>query len=530
MTSMRPAPSTSSLVHALLFGAGLLVGGCGDDPSGDDGASACVGGEFCVGDLVCVGGFCIPPGSGETNGDGDPGDGDPGDGDPGDGDPGDGDPGDGDPGDGDPGDGDPGDGDGDPGPCGNGVLEGGETCDDGNATDFDGCDADCQPSTIEALAGGTGFTCISFGGAARCWGTNAHGQLGIDSTEPHGQPAMMLAPITNVGANIEALDCGDDHSCAITSAGDVRCWGSGASGRLGYGNVENIGDGPGEMPPSPVDVGGTPVVVGVGDRHTCVVLDTGETRCWGSNSAGQLGYGNTTTLGDQPGEMPPPPVNVGGTPIQLALGYDYTCALLDTGKVRCWGRNNLGQLGYGNTLDIGDEPGEMPPPDVNLGPGVVVELGASVGRNCARFDNGTVRCWGVGPIGYGTPSGQVGAFPGDMPPPILDLAGSAIQLEIGSIHNCVLLAGGNVRCWGSGTNGQLGYGNWNDIGDQPGEMPPADVDVGGLVTRLGLGALHSCALMQSNEVRCWGAGYANGHGEPLGDDPDEMPPPPVTVY
>ncbi|HVI01156.1 MAG TPA: hypothetical protein VM869_20710, partial [Enhygromyxa sp.] len=354
---------------------------------------------------------------------------------------------------------------------------------------------------------------------------------GIGSTMPHGTPEDLPSPITEVGGTIDTLACGVDHSCVITAAGDLRCWGNGAAGQLGYGNTQNVGDGPGEMPPPPVDVGGTPVLVSLGDQHSCVVLDNGETRCWGYNHAGQLGYGHTETIGDEPGEMPPPAVNVGGTPIQLALGYGYTCALLDTGKVRCWGRNHVAQLGQGHTNDVGDNPGEMPPPDTNLGPNPVTQVDVSVARGCARFDNGTVRCWGTGILGYGNLLDMIGDSPADMPPPVINLAGNAIEVEVGGSHSCALFSTNNVRCWGDNDNGELGTGdNFNDIGDDPGEMPPADVEVGGLATQLGVGVGQSCALTQSNEVRCWGTAYANGQSETLGDDPGEMPPPPVIVY
>jgi cysteine-rich repeat protein len=508
-------------MFGLLLGVSLSAMSCGDDPSGDGGFSACVNGQFCAGDFVCVAGLCVPAG-GETNGDGDPGDGDPGDGDPGDGD-GDGEPGDGEPGDGEPGDGD-GDGDGDP--CGNGVVDDGETCDDGNSNSLDGCDADCQPSEIQLLSAGVGFSCVSFGEGVRCWGANGDGQLGIG----RGFQGVTPKPLTNVGGEVVALDCGDDHSCVITAAGELRCWGSGVDGGLGYGNTNTIGDEADEMPPPPVEVGGTPTLVSVGKNHTCVVLDDGSTRCWGANQWGQLGYEHTESIGDEPGEMPPPPVDVGGTPIQLSLGFRYTCALLDTGTVRCWGWNELGQLGLEHTNTIGDTPGEMPPPAVDVGAGGVAEIGMSGPRSCARFNNGTVRCWGWGPLGYLNNGNPIGDTPGSMPPLVLDLAGNVIDFGVGNEHTCVLLGGGAVRCWGSAINGQLGYGDWNDIGDQPGEMPPADVDVGGVVTSLEMGGTHSCALMDANEVRCWGAGYANGYPDTIGDDPGEMPPMPVPLY
>ena len=98
--------------------------------------------------------------------------------------------------------------------------------------------------------------------------------------------------------------------------------------------------------------------------HTCVLLVGGNVRCWGDGGGGQLGYGNSNDIGDQPGEMPPANVNLGGPVEQLFVGGAHNCALMGDGTLRCWGANNYGQLGYGNTNSVGDQPGEMPPPPV----------------------------------------------------------------------------------------------------------------------------------------------------------------------
>ncbi|MBC8292718.1 MAG: hypothetical protein H8E45_06075, partial [Proteobacteria bacterium] len=82
----------------------------------------------------------------------------------------------------------------------------------------------------------------------------------------------------------------------------------------------------------------SPAAVAVGGYHTCATLDSGIVRCWGYGSSGQLGYGNTDSIGDNEDPVSAGDVNVGGTVVQLAAGLNHTCALLDSGAVRCWGR------------------------------------------------------------------------------------------------------------------------------------------------------------------------------------------------
>src|SRR5690606_29410710 len=104
-----------------------------------------------------------------------------------------------------------------------------------------------------------------------------------------------------------------------------------------------------------VDVGGPVVDIAAGTNHTCALLDGGALRCWGRNDVGQLGYGHTRNIGDDEAPASAGDVDVGGAVVKLALGGDHGCALLDTGAVRCWGRGYEGQLGHGVPHDRGDD-------------------------------------------------------------------------------------------------------------------------------------------------------------------------------
>jgi alpha-tubulin suppressor-like RCC1 family protein len=162
----------------------------------------------------------------------------------------------------------------------------------------------------------------------------------------------------------------------------VKCWGEGANGALGYGNTENIGDD--ELPSSVgvVDVGAAVAELSAGGGHTCAGLADGNVRCWGIGINGQLGYAATETIGDDETPSSAGNVDVGGTVMQVAAGGSHTCALLATGRVRCWGLGFDGRLGYGNTDSIGDDETPESEGDVNVG-GDVVEIAAGARHTCA---------------------------------------------------------------------------------------------------------------------------------------------------
>ena len=143
------------------------------------------------------------------------------------------------------------------------------------------------------------------------------------------------------GRTAIAITGGGNHTCAILDNGSVRCWGRGVNGRLGYGNTRNdrrrrnAGLGRAGRPRR----GRTAVAITAGGYHTCAILDNGTVRCWGDGGTGQLGYGNNKDIGDneKPGSVGPVDLGAGRKADRDRAGYSHTCALLDNGKVRCWG-------------------------------------------------------------------------------------------------------------------------------------------------------------------------------------------------
>ena len=159
----------------------------------------------------------------------------------------------------------------------------------------------------------------------------------------------------------------------------------------------------------PSDGGRVPyraIAVATGESHTCALLDDHRVKCWGRNEFGQLGYGDTRDRGGSPTDMgdalPTVDLGTGRVATAIAASRDESCAILDDGSLKCWGLG--GRLGQISSENIGDEPGEMGDhlPALDFGGRRAVHLGMGVEAACASMDDDTIWCWG------GTPSWQLG--------------------------------------------------------------------------------------------------------------------------
>ncbi len=347
--------------------------------------------------------------------------------------------------------------------------------------------------------------------SVRCWGKGLAGRLGYGN-ESNVLTAGASGPV-NVGAgrSARAIVAGDFHTCAILDDGSVRCWGFGANGRLGYASSANVLS-PAQAPAVDLGPGRTATAITAGASHTCAILDDGTVRCWGNGVSGRLGYGNQQSIGDDEPPASAGPVNIGAgrTAVAISAGDFHTCVVRDDAQILCWGFGSAGQLGYGGTSDIGDDetPGSAGP--VNLGGRTVRAVSGGKGHTCVILDDRSVRCWGFGAdgrLGYG----GTGTIPAAVsaPPVNLGPGRTAAAIAAGEAHTCAILDTGAVRCWGFGGNGRLGGGNTSAIGDDPGETPASvpPVDLGERTARaLSVGFSHSCAGLDDGSVRCWGFG------------------------
>lgn len=388
-----------------------------------------------------------------------------------------------------------------------------------------------------AVAAGSNHTCVTLTDmSTKCYGLNGKGQLGVGNTTNYGVANADIEKLswTPYGHFATQIVGGAEHSCALLADGKVICWGDNTYGQLGRGNN------PATVGASNTDLaqvsytfvnlgtGKTATKIAAGASHTCALLQDGNVKCWGRNNYGQLGYEDSTSrglagsdMGDNLGNVS---FGIGQTVVDLASGANHNCVVLKGGQLKCWGRNIFGQLGIGSTADMGDNTGEMgtglPPVSAHSG-ATVLSVGAGVDHTCAIITIPTsadpvVKCWGrndYGQLGIGDAL-QRGTSPSQMgdalPIVSLGLSGVPKKLALGRVHSCVLLATGSVKCWGSNQYGQLGLSavisdHRGDGADEMGNnLPTLVLGNSVLATDITSGDDHSCVIIDTNKVRCWG--------------------------
>ena len=448
---------------------------------------------------------------------------------------------------------------------------------------------------LDAISAGQVHTCaIVNSKGVKCWGGNAHGQLGYGDTTMRSNAAAV--PYIDLGgySDISSVSAANTHTCAVIQPIEsVKCWGNGASGKLGYGDTTTRGDGPGEMGAAlpvvdvPSDLGNPTRGVSAGLNHTCALRGNGRMKCWGSGADGRLGYGDTTTRGDGPGEMGTalPSVDPGGFAVAaLAVttgnASSHTCALIGNQTVRCWGAGGSGRLGYSSSASIGDN--ETP---ASVGPVILdnnnfafptVLAGASGNRvdtvtiatspepgeqtnttrsapvtslwyswtapssGLARFDTcgsaldttlGVYTGTAVNALtkvvsnddGCQTAGGssvKFAAARGVTYRISIDGRASAtgslklawrasdysVRVATGDLHTCAINDDDSLHCWGSGLDGRLGYGNTTTIGDNEHPAGSVDLGTGRTAKAVTTGGIHTCAILDTDALKCWGNG------------------------
>jgi len=300
-----------------------------------------------------------------------------------------------------------------------------------------------------------------------------------------GAGLVLTAPATPGGADgnempgaplvARSLTAGTNHTCAILTNGRVKCWGQNGFGTLGLGDGQDRGDDPNEMgddlPFVDLGTGRTATAISAGSFHTCAILDGGEVKCWGTGGSGQNGNESNANIGDNINEMgddlDPVDLGPGRTAVAISAGDNHTCAILDTGDVKCWGGNANGRLGLGDTTPFrGANPNTMGVnlPAVSLGTSrTATAISAGGNHTCAVLDDDTVKCWGYagfGGLGYGNEN-NLGDGPNEMGNLLLavNLGTTATAVTAGGNHTCVILTGGTVKCWGYNAYGQLAVGS-----------------------------------------------------------------------
>jgi alpha-tubulin suppressor-like RCC1 family protein len=319
----------------------------------------------------------------------------------------------------------------------------------------------------------------------RCWGLNDFGQLGQENTTNRGLGATDMGddlPAVNLGLNVVPVDfaVGKNHVCAITTTGQLKCWGKNDIGQLGVEDGMPHGTDVGQMGDALpfIDLGTNVTVkkIAIGEIHTCAILNDDRVKCWGASQYGQLGLGSTMPYGLlNMGDMLPY-VGAGMTAKAIAAGDYHTCVILSDDSVKCWGRNHVGQLGLGNNSTIGDTETVDQVLAVDLGTGRTAKaIAAHTDTTCVLLDDDTLKCWGLnsyGQLGLGDLGSRgltMDTTPNNLLPIDLGPGRKAVAVEVGGFFVCALLDDSSVKCWGQNL-GRLGLGDTEDYGDEKDEM------------------------------------------------------------
>ena len=337
-------------------------------------------------------------------------------------------------------------------------------------------------------AGWLDHTCVlTAEGGVKCWGWSIYGKLGDGTTALRTTPVdvcqtydQAVQQCTEILSDVSQVSAGAYHTCAVTTAGGVKCWGIGFYVQPG---------GPDRL--TPVDVAGLEsgvVTVSAGSYHTCALMAAGTVKCWGLNFLGLLGDGT-----EEP-RIAPVDVCADATcsaplsgVVAISAGWAHTCALLASGGLVCWGYNLTGQLGSPLV------------PACDPGPPV------------------TPASWPLLPGPAGTDLLPCSTTP----VAVTGLSSGVVSVDTGQFHTCAVTTSGAAKCWGWNAMGVLGNGASGGF-----EPHPEPLDVAGLgsgVSAVSAGSGHTCALTSAGGVKCWG-----GHG-PLGAEALEICPDPFIV-
>ncbi|MGB7538675.1 MAG: hypothetical protein WBM17_09065 [Anaerolineales bacterium] len=289
----------------------------------------------------------------------------------------------------------------------------------------------------EAIAAGWAHTCaLTRTGGVKCWGYNKNGELGNGQTADSGSPVS----VQGLASGVIAIEAGDDHTCAVTGPGEVKCWGFNQYGQLGDGTTTS------RSVPVPVQgLAGGALSVAAGWGHTCVLTADKSVKCWGNNEYGQLGYGPAEDYRFTPMDV----AGLAMSAERITADGGQTCALTIYGGIRCWGNNHYGQLGDGTT-DVRNTPAAV----TGLAQGM---RNVAVGWNhtCGITRNGGLLCWGwnyYGQLGDGTKASR------SAPVEVYGLSQGVEALSVGWRHTCAVTDLGALKCWGANESGQLGDG------------------------------------------------------------------------
>jgi len=352
-----------------------------------------------------------------------------------------------------------------------------------------------DPGFWAQIATGWSHTCgLANNGDTYCWGQNTTYQLGTGNTANKTAPTKLFGDHSFV-----SLDAGHNHTCGLTSVGEAYCWGANGVGQLGAGNNTTQ--------TTPVKVVGNHrfVAIAVGSNHTCAITTAGEAYCWGNNGMGQLG------IGFAGGFYSNPQVVVGNHVFTaITTNNQHTCALTTEGDAYCWGNNNYGQLGIGNSSQYAN-------PVKVLGNHIFDYVAAGVEHTCALTTESDAYCWG-----YGTDGRLGNGGTAHHTSPVKVVGGHRFKdLFAGFSHSCGLTTDNQMLCWSGSYTAWLdvGYGPFqyivdgNNFGQQGNGQIGTPTNLFGVPTPVvgehsfkngSTKVYHTCGVTTEGDAYCWG--------------------------
>ena len=254
-----------------------------------------------------------------------------------------------------------------------------------------------------------------------------------------------------------AVSVGKDFACAVVSS-SVKCWGDNSQGQLGQGNTTATS--------GAVTVNGiTDVkVLSAGEQFACVLNHSGTSFCWGDNSKNQI----APTAQDQTTRVP----TTFTSAADITSGASYVCVLLLDANIKCLGDNAKAQSAY--LLSSADPLGP-------IGIGNLVKVSTGSNTTCAIDAAGNLYCWGANV-------------------PTLTPGQTFTDVSVGSVSACAVATSGSVLCWGSNGSSQLGDGT-----NKSTLVPTSVLGFGSSkAEHIAAGYRHFCASTKDGLVYCWG--------------------------
>lgn len=301
------------------------------------------------------------------------------------------------------------------------------------------------PLAAKSVGVGLSYSCaLLLDGSVWCWGYNGEGALGTFSNEVY---ELTPAPVVGLPGPVSSLAVNFLNACAMTSNGEVFCWGDNSWWALGTGQswsqieYSNVA-----LPVK--DLPGRAIAISVGQNSGCAVLEQGQLSCWGLIPNGN----DSSVLSADEDDAWTQPTNIDGLSAPataVVVGQSHICAVLVTGNVECLGENDVGQLGDGTVTT------RIKPMQVTGIPRHVRWISSLYKHTCVILDDDSTRCWGSNETAQ-LGSGSVGLF--NSPNLVSGLVGTPKQVAAGENHTCVLTAQEQVLCWGSNEGGLIGDG------------------------------------------------------------------------